>query len=364
LPTYGTQAVESENGRYLLVQLAAPADRASQRDSSDYDPQCDGELSEAELQQWHERFLRARELEATYPRDGIYRNDGSTQLIWPMPQRLCCCSEAFLSNDGRSVVSLHASVTCNCNYRGYALRFFHEGALITAYPDSVDWVPYWLLKFVLCRCTDNYFGERPNKPTLDDARQVFVFKLGSFSEQLEFDLLTGKRIAHRSSWPFAIVPPLVLVPLAIRAWTRQIRSKPHLLQIHNSGRRLRFTVFDLFLATTICGVMLAVAKSCDNGFIVAWTVIASVGSILARLRGTAASTWLLGAIAALYGAYVTVVVLGVLDEWFPYHAHLSGWVVYSYFACIGLAGLVGAWIAGGRCRPNLREAKEACARTE
>ena len=130
LDSFETRAVVSANGEYLLVLLTPPAERV---DRPEYDPTVDKGLDEEEICAWRELRARELELEAKYPQSGIYRNDGSTELVWPMPY-ITICKNIYVANDGEHVVVAFLNWEAdNVSSRGDALEFYARGEQIGVY---------------------------------------------------------------------------------------------------------------------------------------------------------------------------------------------------------------------------------------
>lgn len=81
LPGFRTRAVPSADGKFLLVSLMPAQERQQRSDPSNYDPKSDGPMTSDGLRNWQENVDAQKAIEATYSQSGLYRNDGSRQLL-------------------------------------------------------------------------------------------------------------------------------------------------------------------------------------------------------------------------------------------------------------------------------------------
>jgi hypothetical protein len=91
-----SRTVPSANRKYLLVLLLPDEERSWRHE---YDPAIDGSWTEEAIHERHESILTQKEIEALYPQSGLYRNDGSTTLLWPIGF-LESPKDIYVSNDG------------------------------------------------------------------------------------------------------------------------------------------------------------------------------------------------------------------------------------------------------------------------
>jgi hypothetical protein len=134
-----TRTIPSANGKYLLVLLTPKEERGYRRE---YDPAIDAPRTEDEIQEQHESILRQNEIEDLYPQSGLYRNDGSTALLWPIgyfpPPK-----DIYVSNDGVHLIVAFLSWDGNASERGNALEFYASGRQLAVYNEDQLLVGYF-----------------------------------------------------------------------------------------------------------------------------------------------------------------------------------------------------------------------------
>lgn len=215
LDAFETRTVISANGEYLLVLLTLPVERVNR---PEYVATVDQGLEEEEIRGWRELRARERELEAKYPRSGIYRNDNSTELLWPMPY-ITVCKNIYLSNDGAHVVAVFLDWDAgNVSSRGNALEFYASGKQIAAYNEG-DMVDAFFAKTIANWCLGR--GHLTcREASLDDDEGIFTL-VTTQGESLQFDVTTGKAIP-RWSWRTISLGALI-VAASVTLWRRRRR---------------------------------------------------------------------------------------------------------------------------------------------
>ena len=113
---FRTRAVPSSDGKFLLVSLMPVQERQQRDEPRDYDPKTDVFFTADELREWQASVDAQKAIEAKYSQGGLYRNDGSTQLLWPMPY-ISMCQEIFVANDGMHVVAADG-IASSCSESG------------------------------------------------------------------------------------------------------------------------------------------------------------------------------------------------------------------------------------------------------
>jgi hypothetical protein len=161
---------------------------------------------------------RERELEAKYPQSGIYRNDGSTELLWPMPY-ITICKQVYLANDGAHVVVAFLDWDAgNISSRGDALEFYASGKQVAAYNEG-DIVDAFFAKTIVNWC----LGRETltcQEASLYDDEGVFTL-VTTQGESLQFNVTTGKAAPH---WPWSIILlGMFVIAASVTLWRRRRR---------------------------------------------------------------------------------------------------------------------------------------------
>lgn len=141
LPIPESRTIPSANGKFVLV-LITPEDA---RDLSE-DPPGTSWMAE-DVQEWRESKRKERQIEAHYPQSGLYRNDGSKDLLWPI-HYLTICKDIYVSNDGKHLVTAVLDWETTCSDRGHALEFYADGRQLAFYDEHqllVGYLPRLLL---------------------------------------------------------------------------------------------------------------------------------------------------------------------------------------------------------------------------
>lgn len=215
LDAFKTRTVASANGEYLLVLLTPPAERVER---PEYDASVDHGLEEEEIRAWRELRARERALEAKYPQSGIYRNDGSTELVWPMPY-MTICKHVYLANDGAHVVVAFLDWDAgNVASRGNALEFYASGKQVAGYNEG-DMVDAFFAKTIVNRCLGR--GHLTcREASLDGDLGIFTL-VTTQGESLQFDVTTGKAIPR---WPWSTISlGALIVAASVTLWRRRRR---------------------------------------------------------------------------------------------------------------------------------------------
>ena len=142
-----TRAIPSANGKFVLV-LLTPEEDKHDSNRHEYDPTYDGTWSEDAIRERHESLVRQHEIEAHYPQSGLYRNDGSTELLWPL-EYVPTPNRVYVSDDGVHLVvafldwdwvdAHDRSHAVELYDRGQRLAVYDEQQLLAAYPARIRW---------------------------------------------------------------------------------------------------------------------------------------------------------------------------------------------------------------------------------
>lgn len=198
LAEWFTETAVSDDGQYILVTIN--------------DRSMEVELSDSRLDA-RERE-RARFVRTTYPKCGLYRNDGSNTLLWTYDGRWS--DDPIIAPDGEHVI-FPGSWTWN-KYEELAVDFTRRGRTIRSYYNS-DFIPaFWL------KCLVN--GRRQptcNSVSFDAAKMTYTIRTNQ-REEFVFDVTTGEIVDIRSPfttyYAVAVVAFAAVIALAI-VWLRQ-----------------------------------------------------------------------------------------------------------------------------------------------
>jgi hypothetical protein len=215
-----SRTISSANGKYLLVLLLSQEERSERRE---YDPAIDESWTEDMIRERHESILTQKKIEALYPKSGLYRNDGSTTLLWPIGF-LESPKNVYVTNDG-----VHLIVTFlnwdieDVSNRGNALEFYAHGRQLAVYNEDQLLVGY------IARMLLSLFAgvARPTctSATLDDNAGTFDI-MTNWGDGFRFNIATGDLIASRLPWAFWTVLIFVLLMIGLSVcwiWRRILR---------------------------------------------------------------------------------------------------------------------------------------------
>jgi hypothetical protein len=345
-----TRTIESSDGRFVLVLLQSVQERALRRDIDDYDPQFDGLLTQEELDDWHERVEREKNIEAKYSQSGLYRNDGSDELLWPI-KSFSSCREVFVANDGQHVVAAKSmGSTCWDDDEDF-LVFYSSGKKVAGC-DEVPALPCFWMRDLLAHWLNMHFPYDSSSRLNDEAG---MFQIETDQEDtVAFDLATGKRIAWWSPWPFYFGMPALAAPLGLWMCRGRLRSSALAKNIRWTG----FSLLDIFIVTTLVAATVAIANSA-GWFGATCVLVAAVGGLTAKVRSSSARAWIVGGIAALYGGYMLLIVSAFIDS-----ALLDGYTLLGFWlsdewklgvplAILGVVPLAVGWLVGRWCGQRL-----------
>jgi hypothetical protein len=200
LPAYRTRSIPSANGKYLLVLLAPETGRDT-----------DESLTEAEVRERKE----VQQIEKRYPQSGLYRNDGSTDLLWPI-NYLSVSKKIYVSDDGvHLIVAFLDWETVNVSDRGHALEFYAHGQQLSAYNEDT------LLDGYFGRCMLSSCAGVPwttcSSGKLNDNAGTFDI-VTNWGDEFRFDIANGKVIDSTTSWSVKVTYLVFVVLIALCGW--------------------------------------------------------------------------------------------------------------------------------------------------
>jgi hypothetical protein len=171
----------SANGKYLLVLLAPEPEYYNA-----------GPLTDDEIREREE----VQQIEDHYAQSGLYRNDGSTDLLWPIDY-LSVLKDVYVSDDGVHLIVAFLSWECDtCSDRGNALEFYAHGQRLSTYNEHNLLIAYF------GRCLASCYAGVPwttcTSAKFDDKRREFEIATNR-GDEFRFDITTGNVISSTTS---------------------------------------------------------------------------------------------------------------------------------------------------------------------
>ncbi|MBA3485408.1 MAG: hypothetical protein H0T51_26735 [Pirellulales bacterium] len=355
LPSPETRAIESVSGEFVLVLLTSVQDRAERREATADDPQQDGPLTEQDLREWDQRVARQKAIETRYPQSGLYRNEASAELtaelMWPSPF-ISMCREVFVADNGLHIVAAKGMDSTCWDGDADPLVFYSSGRKIAGY-DAVTTLPCFWMRVVMAEWLRVYLPYDLASGIDDDASTFFIET--NQGDRLTFDLATGALAGQRSPWPFYLAAPAVAVPFGF--WiSRRWLPGDHRVKI-SRRKSFSFSLWEILIVTALVAGTFTAARVW-GWFGGACAVIATTGAVAARIRAGTSSAWLVGAFAALYAAYMTLVLCAIIDS-----DLLDGLTLLKLWldeesskliplGVLGTGAVAASWLAGGMCAAN------------
>ncbi len=193
LSAYETRTIPSADGAYLLVLLTP---------------------EEAREYRWPKTISEQERIEKLYSQSGLYRNDGSTELLWPI-QYFPTCKDIYVCNDGIHLAVAFLGWDGSTSDRGNALEFYANGQQLASYNED-----RLLVGYVARIIFSNLFGvDYPTGTTakLDEKSQTFEIET-NWRDAFRFNIATGKLVNARLPWSFKACFVLMGVLVSIFAW--------------------------------------------------------------------------------------------------------------------------------------------------
>lgn len=308
LPGYKTRTIESKNGQYVLVLLTPQAERTQLIDFIEYIDDVYDYYKDDEKRELIEDFEKELAIEEQYSVSGLYANDGSTEPIWKVSY-ISLCQEVHVANDGIHLVVMYSPWDSSCSGTRQ-LSFYSSGSKVFSYGSDFEFVPLISMRLLMRACLGI---ECPidESSYIDDRSTEFIVNTNQ-RDKLVFDLATGARLKRSSPWPFYFGIPVAAVPLGVWMWHKR---RPHLRNYRQRTQRrgLNYSLSEL-LGLVVYLSFALVAVKLYGWFGGVCVVIGTAGAATAGFRSRYAVGWFLGAILALYGAYVAALFLAIFDD--------------------------------------------------
>lgn len=334
LPDDNSRTQASPGGEYLLV-MVSPLPVADDKGNRPLDPAGGGVC------------LRDR-----YRTSGLYRNDGSSRPLWPIP-----------FTDGNLPAHVAPDGTCvvfdadPCDLGSHAVTVYANGRHVATY-----------LKRKLIACYDSkrllgmlcdWSSVEPIRGELDHAQRTYTITTEQ-GEVFVLDVTDGRVVRHASPWTRYVVSFTLLVPAAvvlvwyrrwIRSWIWRAGSSPSQGETNRPLKLTwkRFSLRGLLVGITLLCVVLAFRKHAVLGaFLGVPAVIAGVMTLFFRLSFR---SFFVGGILGCYGCILAFMLADLIGgSLTPYG------VAPAYFVLSALVGglLLGAVVAGIAERSHAR----------
>jgi len=196
----------------LLVLLTPEEERSYRRE---YDPTVYAPWTEDEICQQHESILRQQQIETLYPQSGLYPNDKSTVLLWPI-EYFPTPKDIYISNDGvHLIVAFLDWDNDRVSERGNALEFYAHGQQLAIYREHQLLVGY-LGRLLLSRFA-GVAWPTCTSALLDDKAATYEITT-NWGDWFRFDITTGKLVDSSTSWAIKAFCVLILTVVALSGW--------------------------------------------------------------------------------------------------------------------------------------------------
>ena len=202
-----SRTIASTNGKYLLVLLVAQDQREFRAQDS---------------------IAEQDRIEAKYKRSGLYRNDGSTELLWPIDY-LSTAKEIQVCNDGIHLVVTFLNWNSRVSDHGNAVEFYERGTQLARYDES-DLLACYQTRLLASKLTVTSWPEGTDA-VLDEPSGMFTLRT-NWGDAFQFDFRTGELVGSRVPSPLIVLASFIaifilLMLLSLGWWLRSIRSQIH-----------------------------------------------------------------------------------------------------------------------------------------
>jgi hypothetical protein len=316
--------IASQDGRYVLVMVSPhPVDEDASR---------------------HDREAEVREIRKTYKQSGLYPNDGSSEPLWTIPYHIPDYA-VYIAPDGRHLVIAmqHWSHTISNIPPGGVVFFYRNGEALASYRDY-ELISCFAFKSMANRLYRGHVIDC-QEASFDPQARTYTVQT-SQSEEIVFDVTTGKIVCRWSPWPVYLGIPLAVVPVVV-FWL--CRRGPRGAVAVSEQRRswLQFSLREMFvLVAAVC--LFLWLSSLNSMLAFVCFVAAFVGGGIAWVCARSRRAWFIGAISSLYGGFLGLLSwarLGdfVFSPWYRQNPHL----VLGTLLALGSIGVVGGGLLGG-----------------
>ena len=192
-----SRTIPSASGEYLLVLLTPKEER-------DY--------------RWEGSIAEQDRIEAKYPQSGLYRNDGSTKLLWPI-HYFCTAKDIDVCDDGVHLVVTYLYWNDGVSDRGNALEFYANGNQLATYNED-DLLPCYQAR-LYSNCLVGASWPEGTEAVFDEAAGTFSFET-NWGDAFQFDIRTGDLVSSQLPWSFKVLTSTaigsLLLTLLLGGW--------------------------------------------------------------------------------------------------------------------------------------------------
>jgi uncharacterized membrane protein HdeD (DUF308 family) len=326
LPDENSRTQASPGGKYLLV-MVSPLPVADDKGNRPLDPARGG--------------ARLRD---KYRKSGLYRNDGSSQPLWPIP-----------FTDGNLPAHVAPDGTCvvfdadPCDLGPHAVTVYAKGRHVATYLKP-KLIPCYNSKELLGRLYDRR-GVEPMRGELDHAQRTYTITTEQ-GEVFVLDVTDGRVVRHVSPWTrrvvaFTLLVSAVVVLVWYRPWIRRgiwrAGGSPPQGETNRPLKLTwkRFSLRGVLVGITLLCVVLAFRKHTVLGaFLGIPAVIAGVMTLFFR---RSFRSFFVGGILGCYGCIFAFMLADLIGGSLTPYGAAPAYVVLS----ASLGGLLlGAVVAG------------------
>jgi hypothetical protein len=207
-----TRVIPSANGKFVLVLLTPDEDK-DDANRHEYDPTYDGTWTEDAIRERHESLVRQHEIEAHYPQSGLYQNDGSISVLWPL-EYVPTPNRVYVSDDGKHLVIAFLDWNWeDAHDRSHAVELYAHGQPLATYNEDQLLVGY-PARVLVGRFVESAFPTCTGAK-LDDKSKTFEIST-NWGDTFRFDILSGKLVDATLSWSIkAVFASVLLLAVAV-----------------------------------------------------------------------------------------------------------------------------------------------------
>jgi hypothetical protein len=265
-----------------------------------------------------------------YRESGLYRNDGSSQPLWPIPfidGRL----DAYVAPDGTYVVfGAH-----QCDLNSHAATIYADGRRIATFWKH-ELIPWYYSKRVLAMLC-GWKSVEPIRGDLDHEERTYTITTAQ-GEAFVVDVTNGQLARHLSSWPRYVTSFVLLVPTLValiwyRPWIRSWISQPAWNpSCQETSRSLKSTWRRFSLRSVLVGITLLCVALASRKYVVPGALLgaaAAIAGVVAVLVRRSFRSFLIGGVLGCYGFVLGFLLGDILGQRFFPLGMVRGYILLS-----------------------------------
>jgi hypothetical protein len=289
--------------------------------------------------------LRGARLRDKYRESGLYRNDGSNQLLWPIPFTNGALP-AHVASDGTCVVF----GADQCSLGSHAVTVYADGRRVVTFLKQ-NLIPCYYSKQVLAMLC-GWRGVDPVRGELHYEKRTYTISTEQ-GEVFILDVTNGQLSRHTSRWPRYVVSFVLLVPTVVvlvwyRFWIRSLISqagwKP---PRHRTSRSLKPTWTRFSLRSVLVGITMLCLVLAVRRFVVLGACLgaaAAIAGVVAIFIRCSFRSFFIGGVLGCYGCILAFILgdlvgrslfpLGIARDYFLLSAPIGGLLLGAVVAGI------------------------------